>query len=145
MKILSLDFDGVLHSYTSGWMGPRSIPDPPTDGAVDFLLAAIRQFDVQIFSSRSRYIGGRRAIRRWLEIALVEWYWRSDMAKTIPSFTAQDTQDDAERWSRSVINQIGFPLRKPPAHVAIDDRAITFTGAWPSLVEIAEFKPWNKR
>ena len=36
-KILAIDFDGVLHSYTSGWKGARSIPDPPVYGSLDWL------------------------------------------------------------------------------------------------------------
>lgn len=28
-----IDFDGVLHSYTSGRKGADVIPDPPTPGA----------------------------------------------------------------------------------------------------------------
>ena len=35
--ILAIDFDGVLHSYSSGWKGSRNIPDPPVDGAIEWL------------------------------------------------------------------------------------------------------------
>ena len=51
--ILCLDFDGVLHSYTSGWKGARVIPDPPVEGAIDFLSRALDDFRVAVYSSRS--------------------------------------------------------------------------------------------
>jgi len=34
--ILLIDFDGVIHSYTSGWQGAGVISDPPVEGAFDF-------------------------------------------------------------------------------------------------------------
>ena len=56
--ILCLDFDGVLHSYTSGWRGATIIPAKPVPGAVEFLVKAVQHFDVQVFSSRSHQEGG---------------------------------------------------------------------------------------
>lgn len=41
--------------------------------------------------------------------------------------------------------RIKFPLMKPPAFLQIDDRAITFTGVFPTVEEMKEFKPWNKK
>jgi hypothetical protein len=57
--ILCLDFDGVIHSYISGWCGARNIPDPPMPGALNFIAEAIEEgWDVVIHSSRARHFGG---------------------------------------------------------------------------------------
>ena len=64
--ILCLDFDGVIHSYESGWQGPDSIPDPPVEGALAFIVAALATFDVQIYSTRSHQPGGIDAMKDWL-------------------------------------------------------------------------------
>ena len=58
--------------------------------------------------------------------------------------TAMDVEDQLRPEAYAVIDRIAFPLWKPPAHVTIDDRAVTFTGLWPSLDDIATFKPWNR-
>lgn len=117
--ILCLDFDGVCHSYTSGWRGTTEIPDPPVDGLWEFLNAALDAFDVQIFSTRSHQPGGRRAME--------EWFFRH----TPNEYTHLPAM-------------LSYPLEKPPAMVTLDDRAITFTGTWPSIESLANFKPWNK-
>jgi hypothetical protein len=133
VKILALDFDGVLHSYKSGWKGPRTIPDEPVEGAIEFVesfilthctypesmcaMAPTGQWELCIYSSRSRYFGGRSAMRRWLVKHGMD-----------PRF----------------LEVIKFPLFKPPATVQLDDRAIMFTGNWPEFHEITEFRPWNK-
>lgn len=66
LPTLCLDFDGVLHSYTSGWKGADVIPDPPTDGAMRFLYDAADHFKLAIFSSRSHQSGGKAAMKAWL-------------------------------------------------------------------------------
>ena len=43
--ILCMDFDGVIHSYESGWRGATIIPDVPVEGALEFLKAAIEPGD----------------------------------------------------------------------------------------------------
>ena len=126
--ILCLDFDGVIHSYTSGWQGAASIPDPPVPGAIAFLWEAIEHFDVQIFSSRSHQQGGIDAMQEWL----AKWdeeYWAGKPA----------------RPRTCLVLCIKFPTEKPPALVTLDDRAIMFTGTFPSIDVIKSFKPWNKK
>lgn len=121
---LCLDFDGVIHSYSSGWQGPSKIPDDPVPGALMFLRDALDHFEVSIYSSRSGMPDG---------IAAMKNYLRRQVEASFP--------EDEIGW----IEQIQWPTVKPPAFVTIDDRAITFTGQWPSFAELLAFKPWNKR
>jgi hypothetical protein len=64
--ILCVDFDGVVHSYTSGWKGATVIPDPPVPGALRWLWKATEWFDVKIYSSRSRESEAVVAMREWM-------------------------------------------------------------------------------
>ncbi len=114
--ILCLDFDGVIHSYTSGWKGADQIPDPPVPGAMEFIKKAREYFRVAIFSSRSNQPGGLKAMQDYISI-------HGDIG----------------------FYDVEWPLEKPPALVTIDDRAITFTGTWPDMKSLLEFKPWNKK
>ena len=149
--LLVLDFDGCLHSYNSGWCGPRTIPDPPVPGALEFLVTALDYFTVAIYSSRSHHIGGRRAMKRWLVQHLVAE--AGDDPLTAPQWWTQrivrqyfaDPWWDEIRWAEKyVVKEIQWPLFKPPAKVAIDDRCMTFTGVWPTMEELESFEPWNK-
>ena len=130
--ILCLDFDGVIHSYTSGWNDARQVSDPPVDGAVDFIISAMEHFEIHIFSSRSNQEGGLLAMQTWLHDQFYErFYTPSGYTKNVDEFM-------------SSFESIRWPTEKPPAFLTIDDRAITFTGVWPSITDLKNFKPWNK-
>ena len=133
--ILCLDFDGVLHSYISGWKGADVIPDPPVPGTFNFLFEAITHFRVAIFSSRSGQQGGKAAMQNYLRHH-AHLFWEIDQ---------RATWAEADRMSRRLLDALEFPDNKPPALVTIDDRAITFTGEFPSIETLQSFKPWNKR
>ena len=150
--ILSLDFDGVLHSYRSGWKGATVIPDPPVPGAIPFLLEAFPHFWITIFSSRSHRWGGRKAMRRWLKHHTWEYLRQLDRRqisaafeylglKTDPAYPLISNEDAA----LILVNSIKFPFFKPQAFVTLDDRAIQFEGEFPSLDTLRNFKPWNRR
>lgn len=63
-----LDFDGVIHSYKSGWKGAAVIPDPPVDGIKEAIEALMeRGYRVVIVSARSATAEGQTAIRDWLK------------------------------------------------------------------------------
>lgn len=123
--ILCLDFDGVIHSYSSGWKGADIIPDPPTDGAIAFMLGALQHFEVVIFSSRSNQPGGMKAMANWLKHHAGQCWHESPAGPGLEN--------------------ISFVMEKPAAMVTIDDRAITFTGTWPAIADLLAFKPWNKK
>lgn len=121
MRILVLDFDGVIHSYKSGWQGATTISDDPVPGALEFLAVATTEFEVHVLSSRSGEPGGIEAMKLWL--------WGH--ARRLPGY---------EDW----IQKIKWPTIKPPAFLTIDDRAMCFKGTWPSIYELATFKPWHQ-
>ena len=114
--ILILDFDGVIHSYISGWKGATVIPDIPVPGALEAIRKYVLDFDVCILSSRSHQEGGIEAMKDWME-----------------------------RYDPGITTLIRFPLEKPPALVSIDDRAIQFKGIWPEPARLLTFKPWNAK
>lgn len=115
--ILCLDFDGVIHSYRSGWKGADVIPDPPVPGAIDFIREALEHFEVHIYSSRSHQRGGINAMQQWFQL-----HAGSDLQMALH-----------------------FPEYKPSAFITIDDRALTFEGIWWEPKKLLQFKPWNKR
>ena len=125
--ILCIDFDGVIHSYTSGWKGEAVVYDPPVKGALMWLSAASEWFDIQIYSSRSKSRDGIAAMGAWLQL------WAN--------------KEGLSNKDRFVLDSITFAIEKPAAFLTIDDRAICFDGAWNTLdpQELLKFKPWNKR
>jgi hypothetical protein len=128
--ILCLDFDGVIHSYTSGWKGADVIPDPPVPGALLFMYEAQEHFTVAVFSSRSNQPHGVYAMKKYIRkyaIGMID----EGMFHDDPNLC----------W----LDQIEWPTEKPAAFITIDDRALTFDGTWPSLETLKAFKPWNKQ
>ena len=62
------DFDGVIHSYTSGWKGAVVIPDPPVPGIKE-AIAEIRAagYEIVVVSSRCVTGAGVNSIQSWLD------------------------------------------------------------------------------
>lgn len=126
--ILCVDFDGVIHNYSSGWKGADVVCDPPVPGAIKWLWKATEWFDVQIYSSRTAQPGGIEAMRLWLLNFAIHEFGDKDFADIYMA-------------------AITFPEQKPAAFLTIDDRALTFEGDWSELepADLLDFKPWNKR
>jgi len=66
MPTISVDFDGVIHSYASGWQG--YVPtDPPTKGAREFVEWLLNEgYEVDICSARANHPEGLAGIQAWL-------------------------------------------------------------------------------
>lgn len=122
--ILSIDFDGVIHLFTSGWQGPLVILDPPVKGAFEALYTYQKYFDLYIYSSRSGFEGGPEAMRDWM----YKWF---EIYK--PKFRYEEY---------NIVDKLIFTTEKPPAFATLDDRGITFNGIWPTAEELMAFKPW---
>lgn len=138
--ILCLDFDGVIHSYDSGWNGIAIINDDPVPGACAFLVAAANVFDVAIYSSRSARVEGIAAMQFWLHKHMTD-----HLVDVEAGGSEQPDVHPAERAFEFVQETISWPMEKPPAFVTIDDRALTFDGTWPDMVDLVKFQPWNKK
>lgn len=125
-SILNLDFDGVIHSYKSGWQSAHVIPDPPVDGIEEWLYNAVRHFKIAVFSSRTGQEGGVSAMKGFV------------IGMLIRKFGVDEAQHIMER--------IYFPSSKPPARVGIDDRVLQFNGDWKDdrydPATLAQFQPW---
>lgn len=120
-KIICMDFDGVIHSYTSGWKGAEVIPDPPVEGAFDALKKYCQVFNVMVYSSRSKDPGGIPAMKQWFRVN---------------GWVCTGAGDPVG---------LSFPTQKPPAFLTIDDRCICFEGKFPSVDEIDNFQTWQRR
>ena len=66
-KTVVFDFDGVIHSYTSGWQGEDAIPDPPVPGIREALKEIHDAgYEVVVVSTRCATAKGKGAIEAWL-------------------------------------------------------------------------------
>jgi len=128
-KIVCIDFDGVIHSYSSGWKGANIISDSPVKGAIQWLINLLENDDLKpvIYSARSCQVGGIDAMKDWL------------LQYGLPPKYICFNKLDAETKDGKLL---GFPVTKPPAFLTIDDRAIVFEGVFPSTTEIIKFKSW---
>ena len=134
LGVLSVDFDGVIHSYTSPWTGVLDINDPPVPGAIGWLEAMALDPDVQIIIHSCR-----------LSLEPKDaWYWEP--------VSVRARQMALEAW----LILYGFPdvllsqlevwayKGKPHATVYLDDRGYRFQGDFPSLETLRALKQWNK-
>ena len=125
-KIISIDFDGVLHANTSGWQAIDVIPYGPVPGAMAFLKALVEdgRFDVCVVSDRCSEWIGLDAIGTWLRKHLVEAFGEP---------------------GEDIADVIDIVASKPAASLTIDEYSFHEDGTWPDLDKMAAPVPWNKK
>ena len=66
-RTVVFDFDGVIHSYTSGWKGESTIPDKPVLGIKE-AISEIRKagYEVVVVSTRCATSDGIKAVNKYL-------------------------------------------------------------------------------
>jgi hypothetical protein len=115
---IAVDFDGVIHLYTSGWKAIDIIEDKPHSRAWEYLGEYVKHFHVHIFSARGQETRGIEAMKAWFK---------------------------KHECPQEIFDKLIFATQKPTAHLYIDDRAFCFEGVFPSVEDIKSFKPWTKR
>ena len=67
-KTVVFDFDGVIHSYTSGWKGISIAEDPVVLG-IQLVIKELREegYEIVVVSTRCSTIEGMDAVKRYLE------------------------------------------------------------------------------
>lgn len=120
-KVICIDFDGVLHDYTSWNNGELNGPVQYASEASKCL--ADDGYLIIIHTTR-----GAEEVEGFLESHCIFWHLVNENP-----FSSQ--MPDPPR-----------NLGKPRADIYIDDRAIRFDGRWSNtLDEINRFSPWWKR
>ena len=131
--ILTIDFDGVLHKFTSPWTSIRDIADGPVNGAIKRLYEYVEHFRVYVLSYRSHEPSGILSMKKWL------LHYDSEYRKTL---------NESELPNYQLLDKVHFPpYDKPPSHISIDDRGLGFDGDWSDpkydVENLKAFTPWN--
>lgn len=141
-KAIGLDFDGVLHSYTSGWKGVDVVADEPVPGAIGWLIGMClySPYDVFILSVRCNEVKGVEAMQEWLNEHIVRHLTSAAHYQRMEEPDEAIADDHA-----TILASIEYYVQKPKeCFIFIDDRAWQFNGTFPSLTELEHFKPWYK-
>ncbi len=113
-KRICLDFDGVIHTETSGWHEFAEDMDPPVPGVREAIKKLREKYDVYVFSARcaDHHPNGVSSIEEYLKMHDI------------------------------VVDKVS--LYKPGAEVYIDYRGLQFKGDWTQTLEdIENFVHWQ--
>jgi len=112
-KPISVDFDGVIHQFSTGYTRP-DIYDPPMLGAHEALKALLTDYAVHILSARDA-----REVIKWCKVHFPDIHFAL-IPKSAPDWQVKDV--------------VGVTNVKLPAIAYIDDRGIRFVN-WQTTLK----------
>lgn len=129
MKTIAIDFDGVIHKYSRGYLDGQ-IYDEPIEGAFEFIQWCIENYySVFIFSTRSP-----RQIKKWIEERTSsDRVWHYKFKPVVIPFWKKFWNERSSKPSGIKPVKVGITKRKLPAIIYIDDRACKFNGDWEEI------------
>jgi hypothetical protein len=125
---LCVDFHGCIHSHISGNATTEIADDPPVPGAFEWLEQVAEYFKVVVVCARFGRPGelGRSAMKE-----AQTWFGNKGCRLRVGLDLA-------------CVTPIILAAVKPPCHVLLDDRALTFHGTFPAVSELTDFRPWDR-
>ena len=150
-KSIAFDFDGVIHSYTSGWQGYDVIPDPVVPGIAE-VIKRLRDlgYSIVVLSSRAATEDGKAAIRNYLFENAIEVDKITD--QKVPSIVLVDDRaicfrGDTSTLVEDIIDFTPGPLKE----LSVEALAIELHEAGRKAVEegltvnpTGKFLEWNE-
>ncbi len=136
---IAIDFDGVLHSYASGWTG--QIPfDPPVDGAQNFCEQLLMEgYHVVIFTARVHPELGVGNIQRFISYSEKTRDGWNPLPDRGPVLAEEGIRDWLQHWNfPEGMLQCEITHKKEHADLFIDDRAYRFDGSFVAALEYIE-------
>lgn len=118
---IAVDFDGVIHKYSKGWLD-GTIYDESVEGAKEALLNLMEEYAVYIHTTRDV-----QEVAEWMNYNLFPEHTVSHELVIADIGPTQSVWDNQEL--------ILVSNRKLPAIVYIDDRAVHFTD-WSKTLRV---------
>jgi hypothetical protein len=142
MQSIAIDFDGVIHKYSKGWLD-GSCYDDEVEGVFKAIAMLMQNYTVFIFSTRKP-----RQIKKWLLERIMEQDFGdnpnnpADWSGKKHGFGCEVIPFWVKFWNKK--NVLGITKRKLPAMVYVDDRAMRFDGDWSNIItQLKTFKTYQ--
>jgi len=130
---IAVDFDGVIYQRPKSERGNMVYLAPPVAGAMNFIRFLTSAFEVVIFSSRFTGERAEESIQ-----SCKDWFLRQLHHEVLICIA----QDKPRFDPQEIFDKLQFTAIKPIARVYLDDRAVKFSGQFPRIPDLLNFKTW---